>query len=53
MWYVELEILEYPVANPLWEGKLCNACLSGWKVWAMEEPEVIHVISMTPVVSGR
>lgn len=52
-WYVELEILEYPVANPRWEGKLCNACLAGWEVWAVEEPAAIHVLSVNPIVSGE
>ena len=51
-WYVELEVLAYPVANTLWEGKLCNACLAGWEEWAAEEPEAIRVLSVNPILSG-
>ena len=28
-WYVQIEIHDYPVANPRWEGKLRDACLAG------------------------
>ena len=51
-WYVQLEMLEYRVANPRWEGKMCNSCLLGWRDWAAEEPDAIHVLSVSPIVSG-
>jgi hypothetical protein len=47
--YVELEVLEYQVSRPRWEGKLCSACLSGWQAWSAEEPEVIRVLSVAPI----
>lgn len=50
--YVELEIQGYPVANPRWEGKLCQACLTGWQEWAIEEPDAIRVVSIHPIVMG-
>lgn len=51
-WYVELEILEYKVANPRWEGKVCSACLRGWQEWAVEESDAITVVSITPISGG-
>lgn len=51
-WYVEIEIDEYAVANPRWEGKLCNSCLSGWLEWAAEEPHSVRVMSVNPIVRG-
>ena len=52
-WYVRLEILGYQAANPLWEGKLCNACLAGWTAWAAEEPNAVRVLSVDPIVTGE
>lgn len=51
-WYVEVEIHQYAVANPNWEGKLCNSCLSGWLEWASQEPDAIRVVSVNPIVTG-
>ena len=51
-WYVQLKISEYSVANPEWEGKLCNPCLAGWREWANHEPGAIRVISIQPIVAG-
>ena len=51
-WYVELEISALGAANPRWEGKLCNACLKGWREWAEEEPDTVAVISVHPIVAG-
>lgn len=52
-WYVELEVWGQPVANPRWEGKLCNACLAGWLEWAAEEPDAVRVVSVNPIVAGN
>ncbi|CAM3450016.1 hypothetical protein NODU109028_17490 [Nocardioides dubius] len=51
-WYVQLEIQSYPVANPRWEGKLCEPCLAGWRDWAEAEPHGVRVVSVTPIVAG-
>lgn len=48
--YVELEIRGYPVANPRWEGKLCQACLTGWHEWSIEEPDSIRILSIHRIV---
>lgn len=48
-WFVELEIRQYEVASPLWEGPLCGACLAGWREWEAEEPDAIQVLSATPI----
>lgn len=50
-WYVELEVWGQPVANPRWEGKLCQPCLTGWLEWAGEEPEAVKVVSVNPIVA--
>lgn len=50
-WYVELEVWGQPVANPRWEGKLCNPCLTGWLEWAAEEPDAVKVVSVNPIVA--
>lgn len=51
-WYAQLEVWEYDVANPRWEGKLCDPCLAGWREWAAEDPEAIRVVSVNPVITG-
>ena len=51
-WYVELEMSALAAANPRWEGKLCNACLAGWREWAQEEPDRVRVVSVHPIVAG-
>jgi hypothetical protein len=50
-WYVELEVQDQPVANPQWEGKLCNACLAGWIEWSSEDPDSVVVVSVNPIIS--
>lgn len=50
-WYVQLETLGYQVANSRWEGKLCNACLTGWLAWATEEPDAVRLITVNPILS--
>lgn len=52
-WYVELEVWENAVANPRWEGKLCNSCLAGWLEWASEEPDKVRAVSVSPIVTGN
>lgn len=51
-WYVELEVREYEVANPRWEGKLCNSCLAGWLEWSAEDADAVEVVSVSPIVTG-
>jgi len=50
-WYVELEMLALAAANPRWEGKLCNACLAGWREWAQKEPDRVQIVSVHPIVT--
>lgn len=51
-YYAQIEVWSYPVANPRWEGKLCNNCLTGWLEWAAFHPEGIKVVSVNPIVTG-
>jgi hypothetical protein len=50
-WYVELEVWDHSVANPRWEGKVCNPCLTGWLEWAEEEPDGVKVVSVNPIIA--
>jgi hypothetical protein len=51
LYYVELNVVLTGLANPRWEGKLCNPCLVGWFEWATEVPEGVQVVSVNPIVS--
>lgn len=51
-YYAQIEVWCHPVANPRWEGKLCNNCLTGWLEWAALNPEGIRVVSVHPIVAG-
>lgn len=51
-WYAVIDVREYTVGNPRWEGKVCDACLAGWREWAAEEPAAIAVVSVHPIAAG-
>lgn len=50
MHYVQIEVWQERVANPRWEGKLCDPCLTGWLEWAAEEPTAVRVVSVELIV---